>query len=804
MSARTKGTSARKWKGACLPRCFATATLVLLVGVAQAFGEAAGGEAHPRIFFHANDLRTGPDLRGRVAITGSHAEEYALLCQWAEAQLRRPASEFVADGALCQESTLTYALLYQLSGDARYGDRAVALIRALTTSKDGRLPGCDWPNLPATVATVFDWTYDRLSPEDRTRLLYDTLKRGIYIRDRKAPAEPQPFDPAPYLKPLAFASLTLTGEPEAARYAPDWQEFCGKVLAEQLATLDKVGADGAWLPCAGGLGRELDILEVLEAWRTATGALSPPGPSAPPRPDETGRATSHFRNLSRRILYRLRSGLILPGLAGDPPEAAGPTSVRGAPSPPIPPSLLYLLSGWNTYSSPTDDPTGRWLAETVRLANPPPAGSPAWLRDLRARILWLAKGTPRLSPEDAGLPLAASFADTGEVILRSDWHFTRPESTWLLFRVSPREPGPFAYWNHLALVRGSDVLAVETNLAASSDTGYGEGWFSTALAQNSVFDATGKLPAREAGARVGLAGTRGEFALEASTVGAGFAYMRGRVGSPIAEQPGRPRGAQAAARGSSGAVGAFEFTREVVAFSDGLAVVRDRVRGFSDPVCVLHMLDEPRVSGPTRTLAGTSDGGIRESTESKGVYWQTGQSRGYLAVLLPRERHLSTIGGKSYEFWTQGAGENLWPTVLQADGTPLPYSLEALRRAEVGTWRVEIAPGAGVREAGAGGPTSAVPPQSERAREGAGKQQRTQGAATQFLTVLAAGGRDSAEPQGSAEEKVGGVQVRVTWQGRLYAVTLEDEGTGSVEVTEVSSAKVLIRGTYPAGRSESQ
>jgi hypothetical protein len=257
-------------------------------------------------------------------------------------------------------------------------------------------------------------------------------------------------------------------------------------------------------------------------------------------------------------------------------------------------------------------------------------------------------------------------------------------------------------------------------------------------------------------------------------------------------------------------LGPLEFTREVVAFYDGLAVVRDRVRGLSDPVWVLHMLDEPKLSGRVRTLAGTSGGGVRESTDSTGVLWETGQSRGHLVVLLPRDRRVRTIGGKRYEFWSPSGltvGENLWPTALGADGTAVPYSAEALRRAEVGTWRVEIEPGAQ-------GPASAVPPQSKEPSEGAAGRQRTPGAVTEFLTVLAAGGRDSGEPQASVEvgaraagaraAGAGGVQVRVTWQGRLYRVTLEDEGTGAVEVTEAGSGKVLVEGKYPAGRGESQ
>jgi hypothetical protein len=118
---------------------------------------------------------------------------------------------------------------------------------------------------------------------------------------------------------------------------------------------------------------------------------------------------------------------------------------------------------------------------------------------------------------------------------------------------------------------------------------------------------------------------------------------------------------------------------------------------------------------------------------------------------------------------------------VQTDGTALPYSLDVLRRAEVGTWRVEIEPG-----------------------EGAAGEQGARGSATQFLTVVAAGGLDPGELQASTEERADGVQATVTWQGRLYRVTLEDEGTGSVEVTEAASGKVLMEGRYPGGRGESQ
>ena len=229
-----------------------SAVLVALAVVAAGPGRlaaAAPGPAdseHPRIFFRAEDLEAGRNLRGRVALTGSHCEEYALLRRWAEEHLGRPASAFLSEPDLAQEAALTYAFLFQLSGEERFARRAVELTRALVRSREGRLPGFQWWRLPVTVALVFDWTYVGLSPEDRRVLLYDLLKRCIYVHDRKAPPEPRPFDHAAYLKPLLFAVLALEGEPEASRYVPTWKDYVGRVLTERvLADLDSAGSRGA-------------------------------------------------------------------------------------------------------------------------------------------------------------------------------------------------------------------------------------------------------------------------------------------------------------------------------------------------------------------------------------------------------------------------------------------------------------------------------------------------------------------------------------------------------------------------------
>ncbi len=679
---------------------------------------------HPRIFLRTEELTSGRNLRGRVAITGSHCEEYALLTQWAERHLGAPVANSLSDPGLTQEAALTYALLYQLSGDARYGRRAVDLIRALITSHPGRLPGFDWPRLPVTVATVFDWTYASLSPEDRQRLLYDILKRCIYVRDRNSPDDPAPFDSTPCLKPLLFAALALEDEPEASRYAAAWKRYCRGLLFQRvLPDLNAAGGVGAWLPGAGGLDRELDVLECLEAWRSAT--RWPAGPGWPEHVE------GHFRHLGRRILYRLRPGLVLAGVGGDPPGKLGVT-----------PALLYLLSHYE------DDPTGRWLAEGLRVARPLEPGSAAWLRDLRARILWLAKGERRVPPREEDLPLATTFEDAGEVVARSNWDLMEGDALWCLFRVSSAGPRQYPYWNHLSVVRGNDALAVEANVAGAPESAFAERWFGRSWAQNTVI-VTGWGPE-----------TALDFVLEAHSSGVGFSYVRGRV----AKATGRTDG--------------YSFVRQLVTFPEGLIVVHDRVSGGGQPTWLLHMLDEPRLLGRVAKVAGLRAGGISESTDARGATWQTGRSRGYLLFLLPRHRRMRTIGGKDYEFWVQATGKNPWPTKRSRDGRPVPsfdlaqhgesvepYSREELRRLEVGTWRVEVsAAGSAVRRV------------------------------TDFVTVLAAGPTHGAEPQASLREDAGALIITVLWEEQKYQVMFQPRGAASIVVEDARSGKIVRQG----------
>jgi len=688
--------------------CRLVPVLMLLVTVGLSATPPVFAGQHPRIFFRAEDLTGGRNLRGRTTLTGSHCEEYAKLETWADLQWGSIPSDLAAEAELSQQSALTYAFLYQLSGEVRYARRAVKLARDLVTSRRGRLPGFEWPELTVTVATVFDWCYDQLSPADRQRLLYDILKRCIYIRDRKAPDNPGRFDRAVYLKPLLFAVLALEGEPEAARYLPEWKSYCDRTLRQRvLADLEATGNEGAWLPWAGGLERELDVLECLEAWgQVGEGGLSGPdaGRNELPR---------HFRNLTRRILYRLRPGFVLAGTAGDFPRRPG-----------VPTELLYLLAARQ------DEPSGRWLAEMLRLHSPPQPGSAAWLKDLRARILWLPKGRRRLAPAEAGLPTAECFGDTGEFITRSGWDFLDPAQTWFLFRVSAKEASPYPFWNHISLVRGEDPLTVEANIWSPAESNYSDYWFGRPRAQNTVVPSSST--------------PRGvmQFALEGYQVGPELAVVRGH----------------ASADGSGAEK--FDLVRELAVFPAGVVVIHDRVDlKQGRPVWILHTFDQPELSGEARWVAGLAGDGVNRSLGAKGATWRTGKSKAYLRVLLPQTRSMRTIGGRTYGFWLDGVEKSLWPVRLLGDDGEVRYSEQDLRRWEVGTWRVEVASTA-------------------------------QEQVTDFLTVLVAAAPDEAEPEVALESESG---VRVVWRNRRYQVRFSGQGTGTAAVTDLESGREVLR-----------
>lgn len=144
--------------------------------------------AHPRLLFSAADV---PALRQRVATEEVPRQAFMRLKEEAEAFLLRVRPEVVRANVgvdyelqgfqkpyTLQNQMPSYLVelgaAYQLSGDARYGRHAVELMLALADAKfpfwtGGQDLGIG--DLDEGLGLAFDWTYELMSPDERTKLV---------------------------------------------------------------------------------------------------------------------------------------------------------------------------------------------------------------------------------------------------------------------------------------------------------------------------------------------------------------------------------------------------------------------------------------------------------------------------------------------------------------------------------------------------------------------------------------------------------------------------------------------------------
>jgi hypothetical protein len=111
-------------------------------------------------------------------------------------------------------------------------------------------------------------------------------------------------------------------------------------------------------------------------------------------------------------------------------------------------------------------------------------------------------------------------------------------------------------------------------------------------------------------------------------------------------------------------------------------LILDRVvttAGSGPPRFTLHLPARPELSGAA-VMAGTSDDGILETSESRFTVRNSGQGELRMATLWPREARLTAIGGPGHRYWVDGA--NRAGGAAGLEGSP----------AEPGLWRIEAAP----------------------------------------------------------------------------------------------------------------
>jgi hypothetical protein len=239
----------------------------LLLSGAQPQSVQAASAGHPRLLFSAADVAS---LRVRVAAPGVPAQAWAKLKERAEGHLLKVSPDVVranigvptnAQGLekpyTLQNEMPTYlidlGMAYQLSGDERFGRRVIDLLSALG---DAGYPywccqDLGVGDLDEGLALGFDWTYQLMTPAERTKILHDLTSHESMLLDRMLV---HPTHPAARYKTsnwmgvtaggAGLLALALRGEPGAPpkveAYLPLAMKYVGTYFR---ASVDPRGAN---------------------------------------------------------------------------------------------------------------------------------------------------------------------------------------------------------------------------------------------------------------------------------------------------------------------------------------------------------------------------------------------------------------------------------------------------------------------------------------------------------------------------------------------------------------------------------
>ncbi len=162
-------------------RTFALVTLLLLAtSVAILSGPAGIGSAYAAVKSDHPRIWLTPELKGElVDRLGRNTANAVALRDWCDTHLNDDLGNYVDSRGVTALKAINHALMYQLTGDERYGNRAIEIVLYILDHPYSGYSTDSWIEfdnfytdryLVPTVAIVYDWCYPLLADDVRQRI----------------------------------------------------------------------------------------------------------------------------------------------------------------------------------------------------------------------------------------------------------------------------------------------------------------------------------------------------------------------------------------------------------------------------------------------------------------------------------------------------------------------------------------------------------------------------------------------------------------------------------------------------------
>lgn len=655
-----------------MPRFLALLACAVLAPFAAAAPAYTVVASHPRIFVTRDGL---PALAERCA--GPLAGDYAKMKADADAAVRSGSIRWIGNKWAVPSDLLACGLAYLVERQAGRPHRAYADV-IIKAWGDGRMIENRNGSAFGYHAIAYDWIYDALTDEQRTRYgnalagwltwFSDrpviTLQSGAWDYNQTwGPSHLNVMHSRDAITQKLLISLAITGAPterqaQARQFLDSWAT---RIPAECIPAFDAMGGSWSESHGHGSYGPVAVVPYCFEAWRTATGQNL----------FLAGKPWGFLPEMSRwltylRVPYVDRHAFIDDG-GGDPFSGFSNSA----------PLLARALR----------DPLAQWQAGQA-------AATDAYRYSGWQRVAFADPSLAARSPAQLRLPLAYLFAGAGHVFMRSSWD--DPNATWAFFGAGPHRAGhQHDDEGHFMISRRGGLVSKGGGRGGGNDEDF---YWGGSLVFNivTIFDPAEK-PRREKGNENDGGLLRHVYEnrpvergrIVAFEHNAAFTYAAADL--TAAYSPAKAR----------------EITRQFFYLrakpgGEEFFVVFDRVESTRPEFAkhfVLHVPAEPSLPAPLREIvpghvASAQGDGLITSWLSRPDDFgaetpvlSAGRSRLFMRTMLPHDATITKRGGEGYRNW----GHPLEPAAQYdhtgpgRDGAPLC------------DWRLEVAAPAGAR-----------------------------------------------------------------------------------------------------------